>query len=63
MKYDATMLDIGNDKQIFVDDLLIESVENICRTWINRSEPATPQSSSRTNLGSISPTSRSTALA
>jgi len=33
MKYDATMLDIGNDKQVFVDDLLIESVENICRTW------------------------------
>jgi len=33
MKYDATMLDIGSDKQVFVDDLVIESVENICRTW------------------------------
>src|SRR5687767_3767865 len=33
LKYDATMLDIGSDKQVFVDDLVIESVENVCRTW------------------------------
>ena len=33
MKYDATMLDIGSDKQIFVDDLIIESAENVCRSW------------------------------
>ena len=33
MKFDPTMLNIGKEKQIFVDDLVIESVENICRTW------------------------------
>ena len=33
MKYDAAMLNIGRDKQLLVDDLVIESVENICRTW------------------------------
>ena len=33
MNYEPTMLDIGHSKQIFVDDLVIESVENICRTW------------------------------
>ena len=33
MRYDATMLDIGREKQVFVDDLLIESAEHICRTW------------------------------
>ena len=33
MNYEPTMLDIGQSKQIFVDDLVIESVENVCRTW------------------------------
>lgn len=33
MRYDATMLNIGREKQILVDDLIIESVENVCRTW------------------------------
>ena len=33
MNYDPTMLDIGHTKQIFVDDLVVESVENVCRTW------------------------------
>lgn len=33
MRYDAAMLDIGREKQIFIDDLIIESIENICRTW------------------------------
>jgi hypothetical protein len=33
MNLDATMLNIGREKQIFVDDLIIESVENVCRTW------------------------------
>ena len=27
------MLDIGREKQVFLDDLVIESAENICRTW------------------------------
>ena len=30
---DATMLNIGRAKQVFIDDLIIESAENICRTW------------------------------
>ena len=33
MILDPTLLSIGHDRQIFVDDLLIESAENICRTW------------------------------
>ena len=33
MHYDAAMLDIGREKQIFVDDLIIESIENVSRTW------------------------------
>ena len=33
MIYDATMLNIGREKQLFLDDLIIESVENVCRTW------------------------------
>lgn len=33
MHYDATMLDIGREKQVFVDDLIIESAEHVCRTW------------------------------
>ena len=33
MIYEPTMLDIGHSKQVFVDDLVIESVENVCRTW------------------------------
>ena len=33
MIFDATMLNIGRAKQIFVDDLIIESVENVCRAW------------------------------
>ena len=33
MKFDPTMLNIGRVKQIFVDDLVIESAENIRRTW------------------------------
>ena len=33
MLYDSTMLDIGSDKQVFVDDLLLESVENMSREW------------------------------
>ena len=33
MLFDATMLNIGHEEQVFVDDLVIESVENICRTW------------------------------
>ena len=33
MQFDATMLDIGREEQVFVDDLIIESVENVCRTW------------------------------
>ena len=31
--YDATMLSISGEKQVFVDDLIIESVEHIRRTW------------------------------
>ena len=33
MIYDATMLNIGREKQLFIDDLVVESVENVCRTW------------------------------
>ena len=33
VKYDSTMLNIGRVKQLLIDDLIIESVENICRTW------------------------------
>lgn len=33
MDFDATMLDIGREKQLFLDDLIIESAENIARTW------------------------------
>lgn len=33
MIHDATMLDIGCERQVFVDDLVIESAENVCRTW------------------------------
>jgi hypothetical protein len=33
MKYDPVMLRIFNEKQLFVDDLLIESVENVGRYW------------------------------
>lgn len=33
MRLDPTMLDIGDQKQLFLDDLLIESAENVCRTW------------------------------
>jgi len=33
MNFDPTMLRIDNEKQLFLDDLLIESAENICRTW------------------------------
>jgi hypothetical protein len=33
MRFDSTMLRIDDERQIFVDDLLIESAENICRTW------------------------------
>lgn len=33
MQFDPTMLRIGNQKQLFLDDLLIESAENVCRTW------------------------------
>lgn len=33
MNLDPTMLRIDNEKQLFLDDLLIESAENICRTW------------------------------
>jgi len=31
--YDSTMLDIGEGTQYFFDDLVIESVENVCRVW------------------------------
>jgi len=31
--FDATMLDVGREKQVLVDDLVIESAENVCRTW------------------------------
>lgn len=33
MKYDPTMLNIGREKQLLLDDLLIEVVENVRRTW------------------------------
>jgi len=33
MIFDATMLNIGREKQLLVDDLLIESAENVCRIW------------------------------
>ena len=33
MVLDPVMLRIDNKKQLFIDDLLIESAENICRTW------------------------------
>jgi hypothetical protein len=33
MMFDAAMLNIGSQKQLFLDDLLIESAENVCRTW------------------------------
>jgi len=31
--YDSTMLNIGEEKQYFFDDLVIESVENVSRNW------------------------------
>ena len=33
MLYDPSMLNIGREKQLLIDDLVIESAENICRTW------------------------------
>ena len=33
MNIDPVMLRIDDEKQLFVDDLIIESVENVCRTW------------------------------
>ncbi|MDP6107017.1 MAG: hypothetical protein QGI33_01085 [Candidatus Brocadiia bacterium] len=33
MDYDAAMLNIGHEKQVFVDDLVVEVAENVCRTW------------------------------
>ncbi len=33
MIYDATMLAVGREKQVFPDDLVVESAENVCRTW------------------------------
>jgi hypothetical protein len=33
MKYDPVMLRIFNEKQLFLDDLLIESAENVARVW------------------------------
>jgi len=33
MQYDSTELNIGQEKQLLIDDLVIESAENICRTW------------------------------
>ena len=33
MAYDPSLLNIGRVKQLFVDDLVIESVENVARTW------------------------------
>ena len=32
-RYDAAMLDIGEEKQYFFDNVVIESVENVCRNW------------------------------
>ncbi len=32
-QYDSSMLNISQEKQYFFDDLVIESVENVCRTW------------------------------
>lgn len=33
MRCDPSMLNIWHEKQLLIDDLLIESAENICRTW------------------------------
>lgn len=33
MAFDPSMLNIGTETQLFVDDLVIESVQNVCRTW------------------------------
>lgn len=33
MNHDPTRLNIGTQKQLFIDDLVIESAENVCRTW------------------------------
>lgn len=33
MTYDPSMLNIGREKQLLLDDLVIESAENVCRTW------------------------------
>lgn len=33
MHYDPSMLNIGCNKQLLIDDLVIESVENVRRTW------------------------------
>ena len=32
-RIDPTCLYIGRSKQLFVDDVVLESVENLCRTW------------------------------
>ena len=42
MIYEPTMLDIWQSKQVFVDDLVIESVENVCRTWHQPTRVETP---------------------
>jgi hypothetical protein len=31
--FDSTLLDIGREKQLFIDDLMVESAENVRRTW------------------------------
>ena len=33
MNFDPSQLNIGRGKQLLLDDLVIESAENICRTW------------------------------
>lgn len=33
MMYDPSQLNIGSEKQLFFDDLVVESAENVCRTW------------------------------
>ena len=33
MHYDPSMLNVGREKQLLIDDLVIESAQNVCRTW------------------------------
>ncbi len=42
MQFDPTLLNIGRTKQTFIDDLLIESVENVQRRWYSPEKATEP---------------------